>query len=164
MTRKEQEWFVAERARALALMHLTRRDDLIVTAAGQGVGLDYLVYIAKGGQAREGSARQFGVFLRGTKSAVTEEHLDKVLRPTMQGLLRIGPFPYPVCLFHFTMDDDQGYFTWVAEPAVTREGPRLLMRREAHCRKLDRAALDDIVGRVDRWYDAFFESIAVQAS
>jgi hypothetical protein len=164
MTKNDQEWFVAERTRALALMHLTRRDDLTITEAGQGVGLEYIVYLTRGHKAQERSVRQFGVSVRGTKNLVTPEHLDKALRPTMQGFLRAGPFPYPVCLFHFTMDDDQGDFTWVAEPAVGQEGPRLLMHAEAHCRKLDRAALDEVVSRVDRWYDAFFASIAVKAS
>src|SRR5262245_25210559 len=101
---KQQEWFVAERTRALAMVHLTRRDDLVVTQAGQEVGLELIVYLKN-----KQSLRQFGVFLRGTKSAVTEEHLNKVLRTTMQAIARAGEFPYPVCLFHFTMDDDQGY-------------------------------------------------------
>ena len=144
------------------MVNLTRRDDLVVMHAGQGIGLEFIVYIAKGQE--EQSIRQFGVFLRGTKSPVTVSHLDKVLRPTMQSFLRRGQFPYPVCLFDFTMDDDQGYYTWVAEPAVTSDGPRLLMHDAAHCRKLDKEALDDIVDRVDRWYDAFFNQIAVKAS
>jgi hypothetical protein len=108
MSDSEQEWFIAERARALAMVHLTRRDDLVVTQAGRDVGLEYVVYITRGDGER--SLRQFGVFLRGTKSAVTEEHLNKVLRPAMQSFQRVGQFPYPVCLFHFTMDDDQGYY------------------------------------------------------
>jgi hypothetical protein len=163
MTRNEQAWFVAERSRAMALMHLTRRDDLIVTEAGRESGPEYVVYLTEG-ETRERSVRQFGVFLRGTKAVVPEERLDKVLHPVMQNLLRSGPFPYPVCLFHFTMDNDQGHYTWVAEPEVTGDSLQLLMRAAAHCRKLDRAALDEIVSRVDCWYDAFFERIAVKAS
>jgi hypothetical protein len=62
------------------------------------------------------------------------------------------------------MDGDQGYYTWVAEPAVTAEGPRLQMHAAPHCRTLDRPALDEIVENVDRWYDAFFGQIAVKAS
>ena len=156
-----QEWFVAERTRALAMVLLTRRDDLIVANAPPGVGLQFLVSISRdeGGP----SVRQFGVFLRGTKSAVTAAHLDRVLRPTMQSFLRIGPFPYPVCLFHFTMDDDRGYYSWVAEPALTDDGPRLLVHDGPHCRPLDTPALDEIVEKVDRWYDEFFRQIAVQA-
>ncbi len=143
-------------------MHLTRRKDLIIANAGRDVGLDFIASIAR--QEGERSLRQFGVILRGSRSPVTEDQLNQELRPTMQSLQRLGQFPYPVCLFYYTMDDDQGYFTWVAEPGVADDGPRLLMHTDAHCRKLDRAALDEIVSGVDRWYDAFFGRIAVKAS
>src|SRR5260370_30000529 len=144
-------------------MYLTRRDDLVVKAVrDSAVGLDYLVCVTKEGEAP--SVRQFGVALRGTAGPVTEAHLDKVLRPTIQGFQRVGPFPYPVCLFHFTMEDNQGYYTWVAEPVVVDGAPKLLTHSEPHCRKLDREALDTIVGLVDRWYDALFASISIRAS
>src|SRR5947208_988531 len=107
MSKNEQEWFIAERSKALALMHLTRRKDLAVTNAGRDVGLEFIVSIAK--PEGEKSLRQLGVFLRGSKSLVTEEQLNQVLRPTIQSLEQIGQFPYPVCLLYFTMDDDQGY-------------------------------------------------------
>src|SRR5215471_16517833 len=147
MSESKQEWFVAERTRAFALMHLTRRDDLVVKeTGGADGGLDYIVSITR--KNGEKSLRQFGVVLRGTKNPTTEEQLNKTLRPTMQSLQRIGQFPYPVCLLHFTMDDDQGYYTWVAEPVVTKDGPRLIQHAQAHCRKLDREALDHIVASV----------------
>jgi hypothetical protein len=162
MTQESQEWYVAERTRALAMVHLTRRDDLVVSKAVPGIGLEFIVCISK--VKGDPSVRQFGVFLRGMKNAVTEAQLDKTLCPTMQSFPRKGQFPYPVCLFHFSMDGDQGYYTWVAEPAVTAEGPRLQMHEASHCQRLDRAALDEIVEKVDRWYDAFFGKIAVKAS
>jgi hypothetical protein len=162
MSQQNQQWFVAERARALALVHLTRRDDLVVKKAEEGVGLEFMVYIHK--QSGESSVRPFGVFLRVTKSPVIEAQLAKVLQPTMQSFRRVGPFPYPVCLFHFSMDDDQGYYTWVAEPVIAEGQPRLLLHESARCRKLDEAALGEIVAEVDRWYDAFFARIAVKAS
>ena|ERR1019366_7057098 len=162
MSVSTQAWFVEERARAMAIVHLTRRDDLIVSKAAQGVGLEFIVTIHK--ENGEPSVRQFGVFLRGTKSRMTETHLDETLRPAIQSFFRMGQFPYPVCLFHFSMDDDQGYFTWVAEPAIIDGGPKLLMHETSHCRKLDKAALDEIVEKVDGWYDAFFRQIAVKAS
>ena len=162
MGEDEQKWFIDERARALAVIHLTRRDDLIVAKADQGSGLEFLVSIAR--EEGEPSLRRFGVFLRGSKSLLTEGRLDKVLRPAVRSLLRTGEFPYPVCLFHFSMDGDKGHFAWVAEPAVVEGGPRLLMHQAPQCRKLDRAALDKIVGKVDQWYDAFFARIAMEAS
>ena len=162
MSEENQEWFVAERTRALAMVHLTRRDDLKVVKAEPGLGLEFIVAVAK--ESGVPSLRQFGVALRGTKSPVTVAHLDKVLRPTMQSFARRDAFPFPICLFHFTMDDDKGYYTWVAEPAVADGEARLLRRQAAHCETLDRAALDQIVGQVDRWYDAFFGRITVEAS
>lgn len=162
MSERTQEWFIAERARALALMHLTRRDDLFVSEADRTVGFQFIVSLR--GETGERSLRQFGVFLRGTKGPLTEEHLNKALRPTMQSFQSVGQFPYPACLFHFSMDGDQGYDTWVAEPVVTDAGPRLILHAQAHCRKLDREALDALVAAVDRWYDAFFATIAVKAS
>jgi hypothetical protein len=162
VSRDDPQWFVGERARALATVYLTRRDDLVVTKAGPGTGLDLLIFITK--KEREPSVRQFGVFLRGAKGPVTEARADRILRPTMQSFLRVGPFPYPVSLFYFTMEDDQGYYTWVAEPAVEAGQPQLRMHEAAHCPKLDAGALGEIVEKVDRWYDAFFSRIAVQAS
>src|SRR5437762_12337491 len=98
MSENKQAWFVAERTRMLALMHLTRRDDLVITETkGPDVGLNLFVTIRKGDG--EKSLRQFGVILRGTKAPVTEEQLNKTLRPTMQSVQRTGQFPYPVCLF-----------------------------------------------------------------
>jgi hypothetical protein len=162
MSESGKEWFVAERARALALMHLTRRDDLAVTEAGRDVGLDYLVSISR--EDKKPSVRQFGIVLRATRSPVTEEHLNKVLRPTMQSLLRVGEFPFPVCLFHFTMEDNRGYYTWIAEPVLAEDGkPRLQLHAAASCQKLDREALDRIVSQVDAWYDAFFSGIVLGA-
>jgi hypothetical protein len=162
MTEHSQEWFIEERTRALAMVHLTRRDDLAVSNAGPGLGLQLIVSIAK--RKGEPSLRQFGVCLHGARSATTEAELDKALRPAFRSLRSKGEYPYPACLFHFSMDDDQGYYAWVAEPAVVEAGPRLLMHDAPHCRKLDRAALDEIVAAVDAWYDAFFARIAVKAS
>ncbi|MGL4550398.1 MAG: hypothetical protein ACRC33_04360 [Gemmataceae bacterium] len=154
---KQQEWFVTERARALALVHLTRRDDLTVVAAGREVGLDLIVYLKA-----ERSLRQLGVFLRGTRLAPGS--LDDALRPTMRTLARAGEYPFPVVLFHFEMDGDRAHFTWVAEPDAAGAEPRLVLHDEPHCEVLDRAALDRIVARVGGWYDAFFGRVAVKAS
>lgn len=161
MSEKKQDWFIAERTRTLALLHLTRRKDLVINE-GRDAGLAFVVSITQ--EEGKASLRQFGVYLRGTKSATTEAYLNRSLQPTLGEIVRIDQFPYPVCLFCFTMDDDQSYYTWVAEPVVREEFPILVMHSEPRCRKLDRAALDEIVEAVDRWYDVFFGRIAVKAS
>src|SRR4051812_49028228 len=105
MVIKTDQWFVAERSRALALMYLSHRKDLVIREQKEAdLGLEFLVYLVK--ESESPSLRQFGIALRGTVSPVTQEHLNQVRRPTMQSLLRIGQFPYPVGLLHFTMQDD----------------------------------------------------------
>ena len=162
MSENGKEWFVAERARALAWMHLTQRDDLLITQAGKDVGLDYLVSLTM--KNDKPSLRQFGIVLRAARKPATVEHLNKILRPTMQSLRRVGEFPYPVCLLYFTMEDNRGYYAWVAEPMLTEDGkPRLQRHGAAACKLFDRPALDQIVSQVRKWYDAFFSSIVVSA-
>jgi hypothetical protein len=60
-------------------------------------------------------------------------------------------------LFLFTMENNEGWYTWVAEPVVTADGHFELVRHgRASCHPLNAEAIDQIVAAVDRWYDAFF--------
>jgi hypothetical protein len=163
MSGNGQEWFVTERARAMALVHLTRRDDLEPRPGASEVGLDYLVAIRKADSRP--SVRQFGVILRADVEPANLEHVDRHLRPTIRTLSSQLQYPYPVCLFYFTMQDNQGYYIWVAEPVVTESGtPRLQVPSPVKFKRLDREALDAIVTQVDRWYDAFYQSVLVSTS
>ena len=75
----------------------------------------------------------------------------------MQGMLRHGPFPFPVVLFYFTMEDNKAWYAWMAEPTVSSDGRyELLHHGEASCLPLDDRAIEEIVKTVDRWYDAYF--------
>jgi hypothetical protein len=149
--------FLAERTRALALVYLTRRGDLEVSDGDRDLGLDYLVRIVREGSP---SLRRFGLALRGDVAPVAAEEANRVLRPALQQLSSPGEFPYPVCLFYFTMANDEGRYTWVAEPLVDEAGrPILQVHAEADCQPLTSAALDGIVRRVERWYDAFYVSV-----
>jgi hypothetical protein len=147
-----KEWFLAERARNLAAVVLTRRSDLDFKDVKEDTGLDYLVHIV---HDHRPTGKSFVILLRGAMSPVTEGHANKVLRPTVASFGGLGPFYYPVCLFFFTMRDDQGYYTWLLEPVITEQGsPKLIRRTDPDCRKLDDDALDHIVSTVSAWYDA----------
>jgi hypothetical protein len=65
--------FLAERARAMATVILTRRDDLTIAETKDDTGLDYHVYVGRGGKAVRA---MFGVLLRGVMSPVTPEHAN----------------------------------------------------------------------------------------
>jgi hypothetical protein len=108
MTKGFKDRFIAERARALAIMYLTRRDDLVLQDAEKDSGLDYLVDIVRPDNL---SKRSFGVLLRAAMAPVTAEQADAELRPSLKAFQRRGPFPYPVCLFFFTMREDRAYYT-----------------------------------------------------
>ena len=149
-----QQHFIAERSRTLAVVYLTRREDLIVTEETAKVGVDLWVTLKREGQ--EGH-RKFGVDVRGGWAAVTPGRANQALQPSLQQVLRYRPFPFPVVLFYFTMEDTQSWYTWVAEPVVLPGGSfEILQHGEAACRPLDTEAIDEIVAAVDRWYDAFF--------
>jgi len=150
----QQKRLVGKRAAALATVYLTRRPDLTIRDETADVGIDLLVCLHP--EEKEG-LRQFGVQVKGALSAVTADHANKVLGPSMQRLLRYGPFPFPVVLFFFTMENDQGWHAWAAKPVIASDGsPKLRQQGEADCRPLDEQAVDEIVDQVDRWYDAFF--------
>ena len=154
-------WFITERARALAVVLLTRRPDLVVHEAEDGSGLNLVVEIAKNRRSR---MRRFGVLLRGALSPVDEEGANKVLRPAFQGLQRLEPPSFPACLFLFTMEDDQGYYTWLTEPLVAAGSrPVLRVHDSADCKRLTNASLDQIVQAVNKWYDALIESAPAES-
>ena len=59
-------------------------------------------------------------------------------------------FTYPVCLFLFTMRDEEGFFSWLAEPVVTGGAPKLVHHDQVNCVELT----DDLLSQVVGWYDA----------
>lgn len=150
---------IEKRARALAMMLLTRRADLLIEEVKDDIGLDYVVRFHTEGKD---GLRELGIGLHGAWEAVTKDQADKVLRPSLEQMKGYGPFLRPVCLFFFTMQDDGAWYTWVAEPVESADRKALLrVRDEADCRQLDKRALKDIIGRVDAWYDAVFPSLVV---
>lgn len=151
MTDESKELFIADRVRAMATVVLTRRDDLVVTETKQGTGLDLHVFIDREDKPMR---LAFGVLLRGVSSPVTAEHANKVLGPTMGQFRGMRKFTYPVCLFFFTMREEQAFFSWLAEPLMTDAGPKLVHHDKANCVPLTDDLLERVVEQVVNWYDA----------
>lgn len=150
-----QKRLIAERAQSLALVLLTRREDLDIAESRADVGFDLLVTLRPGPKP---GVRQFGVELWGRWPRLAADQATKVLQPRLQKLLRHAPFPYPVVVFVFTMEDDRGWYAWSAEPSVTDQGAELIQHGEPSCHPLDAQALDEIIDAVDRWYDAKYDA------
>ncbi len=71
---------------------------------------------------------------------------------------------FPVCLFCLRVNDGvetKGYYGWMLEPVVTKTGePRLKAHETAQFKRLNRKALDEIVSKVNRWYDVLVTNVA----
>jgi hypothetical protein len=119
VTRDRRETFIEKRARALAMMLLTRRENLLIEEMKDDVGLDYLVRFHTEG--KEG-LREFGVAMRGAWAAVSKDAADKVLRPAVRQMKRRGPFLRPVCLFFFTMEKEGPGTRGLPSPSNRRTG------------------------------------------
>jgi hypothetical protein len=148
--------FYEARARSLATVYLTGRDDLVVREANEDDVVDLQVLIKNPHKA---GARTFGVELQYVKSDVPSDRANALLKPRLE-VLSSYAFSFPACLFFFRMKNDKGFYTWVAEPVVTAEGtPVLCPHNTASVAELDTAALDDIVAAVNAWYDAFYANV-----
>ena len=63
-----QSRLIAERARALAIIHLTRRPEVTVREVTEDIGIDLLAFITPGNKS---GVRQFGIQLEGGWEGVT---------------------------------------------------------------------------------------------
>jgi hypothetical protein len=152
VTKDMKKQFLAERARALATVCLTRRADLVLTATKQDGGLEYHVAIEREGKPMR---PMFGVLLRAVFEPVTADQANKIVSPTVSQFQKSGGFTYPVALLFFTMREDQAFFAWLAEPVIDCAGsPKLLLHKQTDCRALTDVLLDEAVTRVVEWYDA----------
>ncbi len=151
MTNEEKEQFIADQARALATVILTRRGDLTIVDARRDAGLDFLVSINREDKPMR---LTLGILLRGMTAPVTAEEANKILSPTLGQFQGMRKFTYPVCLFFFTLRQEQAFFSWLAEPVVTNGIPKLVHRDRANCVELTDDLLAQALEQVVAWYDA----------
>lgn len=149
-----QTRLIDERARALATILLTRRENMTVREVDEDLGLDLIATIHH--DDRPG-LRQFGVQLKGALASLAADRANAALGPILRRMQARGPFPFPVALFFYTMKNGEAWYTWASEPVVSGEGGfELRSQEEASCLPLDDDAVDEIISRIDAWYDAFY--------
>jgi hypothetical protein len=151
MTREEKEQFISEQVRTLATVVLTRRGDLTIVDTRRDTGLDLHVYINREDKPMR---LTLGVLLRGAIAPVTVEEANKILSPAMGQFQGMRKFTYPVCLFFFTLRQEQAFFSWLAEPVVSKDRPKLVHHDRANCVELTNDFLERALQEVVTWYDA----------
>jgi hypothetical protein len=151
MTRQTNKRYIADQVGARANVILTRRGDLQVVETKEQSGLDMHVYVD-----REDKPMRlvFGILLRGVPSPTTAEQANQILGPTMGFFRGLKKFTYPVCLFFFTVREEQAFFSWLAEPVVNGDGPKLIHHTQANCVELTDDLLEEVIDRIIKWYDA----------
>jgi hypothetical protein len=96
----------------------------------------------------------FDVLLRGAPSPTAAEQANKILGRTAGFFQGLRKFTYAVCLFSFTVRDEQAFFSWLAEPVVNEGGPKLIHHTQATCVAATDALLGEVIDRVVAWYGA----------
>lgn len=157
-TETDLSGFMRKRALFTAKVYLTRRKGAVVEDTETDAGVNLVVTLPP--TRKKSGLRQLGVTLRYVMEPVTSEQANKVLRPSWP-VPDYGPFPFPVALFFFTMRDDGAWYSWIAEPVVSTDGKaQLALRSEPDCHPLTDESLEELLNRVDGWYDAHYAGLA----
>jgi len=112
--KQDLEDFINERAERLAIVYLTRRQDLMIERMTADYGLDFLVTILRD---KMSTGRIFGVQVKGRDKAFQDRQQAEKLHSNEKTRLYLQDVPFPVCLFLFTMEDDKGYYQWLKFPS-----------------------------------------------
>lgn len=162
MSKLDNNELLDKRLHALAIIQLTRRPDLTVHDQEFDFGCDLVVSVHHDREPRRAGLRLFAVQIKGGWKKVPAPKANLALRATIRELQQAGPWPFPFVVFYYSMEGDQGWYTWATEPVISSRGEcSLQVQEKPACQPLDDRALDQIVERVDGWYDAFFARSAL---
>ena len=151
MTKESKEQFIADYVGALATIVLTRRDDLVITAAKLVPGIDWHVFI----QREDKPMRLFfGVILRGVDSPMTPDQANTFLDTSLEQIPGVRKFAYPVCLMMFELQKQTGFFSWLAEPSINDGEAKLIHHKQVNCVPLTNEVVNHVVEQIVVWYDA----------
>lgn len=147
-------WYIGRRAESLAIVYLTRRDDLIISQPTPNQGLDFLITITKDGVY---TGRLFGIEVKATDSTSNLKKHNDILKLDKNRLIRLEKFkdlPFPVCLFFFILENDQGYYKWILEPKIDGEKQvQLHFKEDDDLKRLDDKEIANIISSINSWYD-----------
>ncbi len=148
--------YVAKRAELLAQLVLTRRKGVgllsFTEAADTGLGL-----VAQLPVPDLGHDRQIQPYLN-VQVQGTEEPFEDDRSATACGKRHWKPFSLfmaPAVFLLFSMEGDQGYFSWMLEPRVDDEkGPTLTWVENPEMTKITRKSIEHVFDRTEEWFKA----------
>lgn len=154
---------IGHRTQALATVALTRRDDVRLLEFPDDVVFDFFLRVLPEASEQD----QFmgtAVVVKGTSKPLDDEGAaSEFAARTLERLASRPRFYFPVLMTVFSMQQDKGYYCWLAKPNV-KDGPRIEEYGPIRCHALDRDGLDRIVDDVRQWYRALGKLITATAS
>jgi hypothetical protein len=88
---------------------------------------------------------------------VSDRWAEKWLNTHSRVLKKGKKYPFPVLMLLFSMQSDEGVFSWRMEPDVSEGVPILILNERFACEKATRAGLDSVLKRVRSWYAAYYD-------
>ena len=127
---------------------------MIISQPTPNQGLDFLITITKDGVY---TGRLFGIEVKATDSKSNlKKHNDilKLDKNRLSILEKFKDLPFPVCLFFFILENDQGYYKWILEPKIDGEKQvKLHFNEDDELKKLDDKEIANIILSINSWYD-----------
>jgi hypothetical protein len=144
-----QPWYVEMRAEAQAILHLTSRDGVQVARLPKGTGVDLLLTLAADGEL---SGRHLGVVVKPRTSEADVPRLTP--RSVRRERAQFVATTFPVCMVSFSPSGELGYFRWILEPSLENGESVLGYAQRTNFEPITPALIDQLVSRVNAWYDA----------
>jgi hypothetical protein len=156
MMKQNLEYFIAERAEHLAIVHLTRSPNLVIERmkTDRDYGLDMLATISRD---ESPTGRIFGVQVKGQDKALKDGKTPQLILSSQERQY-FQELPFPVCFFFFTMEDDKGYYKWIKSPHALNKHLRSAEEEPWHV--LSESSIAQMVEEVNSWYDEKSHSAA----
>jgi hypothetical protein len=160
--------YVAKRAELLARLVLTRREGARVIAFEDPQDTGFLVQLPHSRDRGRSKAPQpsVAVYVKGTDDRLEDERRAVAnCRELWKGLSdkAFDFYLAPVVFLLFSMEGDQGYFSWVMEPHVDRDRTPSLTRVEApEMTRISRKSIEELFDRVEEWSEATAEILIRQ--
>jgi len=149
----KEAWYIGQRAESLAMIYLTRRHDLVVSRQQEEQDLGFLVTLLKDGTH---TGRLFVVQVKAIVSTPKSTQLDDSIdiNLALEQNTLLTELPFPVCLFFFTLGNDQGYYKWILEPVIEGQPNfQLLLNQKNDLKKLNNEEIGNMISVVNSWYD-----------
>lgn len=146
--KQDMTHFIDKRAENLAVVYLSRSQNLAIERMRADYGLDMLVTILRDNLP---TGRVFGVQVKAQDGLLQDKPVEMVFNLSPQERNYLQQLPFPVCALFFTMDDDMGYGKWLRYP--TENQTNLYPLAQSSWRCLDELPIEQMLKEVNAWYD-----------